>query len=106
MTTTEIMNLADTYADGPHTEGYYGVHRAALLSAIEALVRDAEGTGFVDVYRDAKRYRWLRTRVGVSFDTSYPSVWLPTGRSKIDIGDEMKTDAAIDLARAEQKEPA
>ena len=60
MTTTEIMNLADTYADGPHTEGYYGVHRAALLSAIEALVRDAEGTGFVDVYRDAKRYRWLR----------------------------------------------
>ena len=48
MTTTEIMNLADTYADGPHTEGYYGAHRAALQSAIEALVRDAE------------RYRWLR----------------------------------------------
>jgi len=42
MTTTEIMNLADTYADGPHTEGYYGAHRAALLTAIEALVRDAE----------------------------------------------------------------
>ena len=63
---------------------------AALISENEELVRDAE------------RYRWLRKRVGVSFDTSYPSVWLPTGRSKIDVGDEMKTDAAIDAAIAAQ----
>ena len=42
MTTTEIMNLADTYADGPHTEGYYGAHRAALLTTVEELVRDGE----------------------------------------------------------------
>lgn len=49
-TTTEIMNLADTYADGPHTEGYYGAHRAALQSAIEALVRDAERIDFIQRY--------------------------------------------------------
>jgi hypothetical protein len=28
-----IMALADTYADGPHTKGYFGFHRAALRAA-------------------------------------------------------------------------
>lgn len=59
-----------------------------LLAEIERLTLDAE------------RYRWLRKKVGVTFDTSYPWVWLPTGQSRIDLSDEMKTDAAIDAARA------
>jgi hypothetical protein len=41
MTTDEIMALADTYADGPHTQGYFGAHRESLRAAIEALQADA-----------------------------------------------------------------
>jgi Arc/MetJ-type ribon-helix-helix transcriptional regulator len=42
-TTDEIMALADTYADGPHMDGYYGSHRSALRAAIEALQANARG---------------------------------------------------------------
>ena len=37
ITKEQVMALADAYADGPHVEGYYGAHRAALLEAVEQL---------------------------------------------------------------------
>lgn len=48
MNTEEIMELVETYADGPHLSGYYGQHRANVKAAIEALVQE----------RDALKEQW------------------------------------------------
>lgn len=38
----ECKRLAETYADGPHDDGYFGAHRAALYAAIDRLAALAQ----------------------------------------------------------------
>ena len=51
-----------------------------------------------DVTRDAARYLWLRSKVGVSPEHERAYIWLPCGNSKIN---PAETDAAIDAAMAQ-----
>lgn len=37
-----VIRLIEAYADGPHTEGYYGERRKEMLKALEALVSPTE----------------------------------------------------------------
>jgi hypothetical protein len=83
--------------------------RAAMLDDMPtgrhetaALVRQ-QAVELEQLRADAARYQWLRKRVGVSLDTTYPTVWLPGGSARIDLSDEMKTDAAIDAAMKDAK---
>lgn len=55
-----------------------------------------------DVTRDAARYLWLRSKVGVSPEHERAYIWLPCGNSKIN---PAETDAAIDAAMAQGEKP-
>ena len=90
-TAEQLAELADSIELGV-ADKYERFKAAAMLRSQAAEIERLR--------LDAERYRWLRKKVGVTFDTSYPWVWLPTGQSRIDLSDEMKTDAAIDAARA------
>jgi multidrug resistance efflux pump len=87
MDSNEIMALADTYADGPHIDGYFGAHREALRAAIEALqaanakmrqdCADA-GNALAQVEQenealqaDARRYRWLQEHTATTGISSW-----------------------------------
>jgi len=54
MTLDGVMRLADSYADGPHEQGYYGARREALRAAIEQYARG-----------DAEPAAWLSSHAGI-----------------------------------------
>lgn len=82
MNQDQIMLLVEAYADGPHTQGYYGAQRAAVVAALEELTKDAE------------RYR-------VGREAEYAGL-MPTFRAGKTWADAM--DSAYDAAIAAQKE--
>ena len=66
-----LMALADSYADGPHTEGYYGHRRQALRTALEAALKPEEPVGEVAGYFE-KGFDTTKTLYGKIWNQDLP----------------------------------
>ena len=97
----ELCQLGYTVKDG---ELFPPDHLHKLMEAAQHPLASTQQAEAVpnDVTRDAARYLWLRSKVGVSPEHERAYIWLPCGNSKIN---PAETDAAIDAAMAQGEKP-
>ena len=98
---SDAYDMIDRFLRNNLGDDDYADFSAALDSLCVAAPQQAEAVPN-DVTRDAARYLWLRSKVGVSPEHERAYIWLPCGNSKIN---PAETDAAIDAAMAQGEKP-